>query len=147
MQRGFTLLELAVVVSVLAITAVMALIRIGNSIAVREMEDSAQQLAADIRWTQQAIVNTDPASLPVLIFVNAKPFGYKVTQGTRVIKKNTFPSSVELTGSPDPVAFKLSGLPVGGKDLTFILKSSVVNEMRKVTIALSTGRVRVEMDK
>jgi prepilin-type N-terminal cleavage/methylation domain-containing protein len=144
MQRGFSFIELVVVLSILAIMAAIAVPRVGDSVAVRELEDAAQQLATDIRWTQQAVVNADQNDLPRLVFVNAKPYGYLVTQGGGTIRKNTFPDSVEMTGNPGTVAYKANGLPVGGSDLTFWLKSTIVSESRKVIIAWSTGRVRVE---
>lgn len=145
MQRGFCIVELIVVLSVTVLMAALAIPRIGNTIAVRELEDSAQQLAADIRWTQQAVVNADPKALPRFVFINSKPYGYRVTRGLSIIKRHHFPGSVVLTGNPGDITFKINGLPVGGSDLTFWLNSANIHESRKVIIARSTGRVRVEV--
>lgn len=144
MQRGFSMVELLAVVSIFAIVAALAVPRLGNSVALQELEDAAQQLAADIRWTQQKVVNSEPAPAIEIVFVNAKPFGYRIVQGTKVIRKHTFPGSVELTGNPANVGFRLNGMPTSSADLTFYLKSKAAGGQRKVIIAFSTGRVRVE---
>lgn len=145
MQRGFSILELIVVLSIFVLIAALAVPCISDSIAVRELEDSAQQLAADIRWTQQSVVNADQKALPRIVFINSKPYGYRVTRGLSIIKRHHFANSVIMTGNPGEITFKINGLPVSGSDLTFWLKSSNIHESRKVIIARSTGRVRVEV--
>ena len=144
MQRGFSFIELIVVISIILIAAALAVPRLGNSIAVRELEDAAQQLATDIRWTQQMVVNSDSNNLPILMFSNAVPYGYTITQGTKIMKKHDFPASVNLTGNPGNLIFKINGIPASGSDFTISLRSTGINQARKVVIAMSTGRVRVE---
>jgi prepilin-type N-terminal cleavage/methylation domain-containing protein len=142
MQRGFSFIELVVVLAVLAILTAVAVPRTGDSITARELEDAALQLASDIRWIQQEAVNrTADMASPVITFYST---GYSIEAGlgNRLKPFTRFPASVQLVGTTDPISFKLDGKPVVGATIALQRKSKPAL-FRYVIVLQTTGRIRV----
>ena len=140
-KRGVTLLELMICMAVLGIIVSIAVPKIGQSLARQELDSASLQLAADIRWLQQISINADPYAPSIMRFNYNKPCGYYVTANSQVIKKCTFPSSVEIPSAYSPIGFSSAGTPSFAQ--TISLQSKKLNTWKHVILAPVTGRVRI----
>ena len=143
-QRGYTLLELVVVIAVIGIIAAMALPKISDWQADQDLNAAARELAADIRLLQQLTVNSVGSGTPQMLFL---PSGYSTTVSPISINR-TFPTTVVVESADQQPALTFSatdGSPTGG-GRTIVLKRTNTNTniSRKVIIQTMTGRVRIE---
>ena len=143
-RGGFSLLELLVVTAMISMICAMGLLRLGDSLAAAELSAAALELAADLRWMQQASVNSPVGAggpFYSLTFNQATGAGYVVKAGLNVYKRGAFPDSVRLANLPQVVSFTGFGSPTHAQ--TIALKSLRTNRVRYVIIAAVTGRVRL----
>ncbi|VBB06876.1 Hypothetical protein LUCI_2113 [Lucifera butyrica] len=144
-EWGFTLVELVITIAIIGIVALIAVPRIGQSLAQRDLDNTARQLAADIRWLQQQAVNAGDdgtAALYTITFANGSPYGYSITYGSQSLKYVTYPSRVITTGTLSPITFTAAGVPfAGGK--TIVFEHTGINRFENVFIEPVVGRVRV----
>lgn len=141
MQRGYSFIELIVIVSIIGIVAAMAAPRLGDSIALRELEDAAQQVATDIRWTQQEVVNRGGLTVtPTITFFDSQ-YCIEAGLGKLLKPRVVLPESVRFTMKP-VLTFRLDGtLPAGA---TIALQSQRKRTLfRYIFVESLTGRVRV----
>lgn len=144
MRGGFSLLELLVVTAMISMICAMGLLRLGDSLAGAELSAAALELAADLRWMQQASVNSPVGAggpFYSLVFNQATGGGYVVKAGLDIYKRGAFPDSVRLANLPQTVSFAASGNPSHAQ--TIALKSVRLNRTRYVIVAAVTGRIRV----
>jgi len=146
-QRGFGMVEVLIVLSVLGIIAGLAIPRFNSSISQRELDIAARELAADLRWMQQTSVNSSGGApslgiasdpLPSISFYTTSPYGYYITINSKTVKKNILPASVQITGNYKTISFGINGY----------LNSPVTIKLRsgtyfKSVIVDAAGRVRI----
>ena len=144
LRGGFSLLELLVVTAMISMICAMGLLRLGNCLATAELSAAALELAADLRWMQQASVNSPVGAggpFYSITFNQASSGGYVVKAGLNVHKRVVFPESVRLANLPQAISFTMVGSPTRAQSIA--LKSLRTNEVRYVIVAAVTGRVRL----
>ena len=144
LRGGFSLLELLVVTAMISMICAMGLLRLGNCLATAELSAAALELAADLRWMQQASVNSPVGAggpFYSITFNQASGGGYVVKAGLNVHKRVVFPESVRLANLPQAISFTMVGSPTRAQSIA--LKSLRTNEVRYVIVAAVTGRVRL----
>ena len=143
-RGGFSLLELLIVTAMISMICAMGLLRLGDSLSGAELSAAAFELAADLRWMQQASVNSPVGAggpFYSLAFNQATGAGYVVKAGLNVYKRGAFPDSVRLANMPAAVSFSAAGSPSNAQSIA--LKSLRTKRNRYVIIAAVTGRVRI----
>ena len=143
-NKGFTMMELLLVVSILAIVAAIAVPRFTNANVQRDLDNAARQLVVDLRWTAQMAANS--VDTVKMVFVNTSPFGYRVVQGAAetVIKPTySFPTTVLFPSAVSTISFDVFGKPTGSADVSIILQNTA-GQTRTVNIDYLTGRVRMQ---
>ena len=116
-ERGFTLLEGLAVMTILAITAVvassMALERIRSS----RIRVSAEQFAIDLRAARlKAVSNRSPVD--VTIFSDPTN-AYEYSDGHGRLRQIRLPSGVQITGSDSTISFQANGSILAGTSTIF----------------------------
>ena len=143
-NKGFSMLELLLVVAILGIAAAIAVPRFTNANAQRDLDNAARQLVVDLRWTSQMAANS--VDTVKVVFVNTAPFGYRVVQGTAetVIKPTySFPATVLFPSPVSAITYDVYGKPTGTADVSVILQNTA-GQTRTVNIDYLTGRVRMQ---
>ena len=143
-NRGFSLLELLLVVAIIGIMAAIAVPRFSNANAQRDLDNAARQLVVDLRWTSQMAANS--VETVKVVFVNVSPYGYRVVQGTAeiVIKPTqSFPVTVLFPAAVGAVSYDVYGKPTGGADISVTLQNTT-GQTRTVSVDYLTGRVRMQ---
>lgn len=138
MQRGYSLIELTLVLMIVSLIAATAALKIGDWQAAQNLDAAARQLAADIRLLQQVTVNVNGSKGTPVMSLHAK--GYYTTLSPLPINR-TFPPSVNIV-TADSVIFSVKdGTPTTVKTIT--LRRSDLKGSRQVIID-SVGRVRIQ---
>ena len=143
-NKGFSMLELLLVVAILGIAAAIAVPRFTNANAQRDLDNAARQLVVDLRWTSQMAANS--VETVKMVFVNTSPFGYRVVQGAAesVIKPTySFPATVLFPSAVSSITYDVYGKPTGNADVSIILQNTA-GQTRTVSIDYLTGRVRMQ---
>ena len=135
-QQGFSMVELLVVIAIIGIVVSITVLKINQSMAQRDLDNAARQLAGDIRLLEQMGLNSnDGGGLPTMTFSNGKPFGYLIT-GQRLV---TFPNITSYGNAMLSVG--IDGKPSIGITITLLGSSG---KFKQVFVEQLTGRVRTQ---
>ena len=153
-KKGFTLVELIIVVAILAILAAFAVPNYFNFLKTVTITEQTEKVAAELRYIRDYAA---ARSIPCVLTITA-PNG--TTGGSyRFNKDNSggedivlpseptveipFPDNVIITATPDPVvAFTDTGRPA--QEITITLTPSEVALSKDIIINQVTGRVSIQ---
>ncbi|MBP2641593.1 MAG: hypothetical protein H6Q66_2544 [Firmicutes bacterium] len=148
MQRGFIMIEMLAVMTVIFILSAVTVPMITKTLARQDIDGAARNLAADIRWIQQISINGGVgagATVYVLMFNNADHENYYITANGQTIKAVQLPGSVRLGNAPSQIMFNPNtGFPSTGAQ-SIKLQSLVLNNCKYVILAPAIGRVRISV--
>lgn len=131
MSKGFTIIELIIVMVILGILAIIVLPRMINTGAITGRE-AAEMVAADIRKTQDlALADTSSHSIT---FVSGSG-NYTIDQGTAKAQTVTLPSGTTINTTAT-ITFDNKGVPNAAATIT-------VGGATTVTVVQNTGRVTI----
>lgn len=143
-RGGFSLMELLVVISMIAMICAMGMVRLGDALAGYELSAAELELASDLRWLQQMSVNSPVSaggSVYTMVFNKETKAGYVVKNGIYSCKRGSLPDSVRFANRPSDIWFSETGGPSAPQSIALL--STKLNKTRFVIVAAVTGRVRV----
>ncbi len=142
-QKGFTLLELIIVVAILGVFFGMATVRVMDTVANNNLKWAAEQMAIDIRTMQElSLQKSATSTLNVTMTITSNT--YQINNLGTQLSQITMPTNVTIavTGdSPltyDPYVF------ANNKENMIILTSGVTQQTRTIVLCKETGRIRID---
>lgn len=156
-QRGYSLVELVIVIAVIGIIAAMALPKIGDWQSGQALQVTARELAAEIRHLSQSAVNAGSEQAAYSCNITVTSSNYTVNLYTYDLTKKsaaavssktvTFPAGISCTTTTG-IYFSISGLPCNATgaaltaDKTITLRNAT-GTTTTLTIKQHTGRVNI----
>ena len=131
-QRGFTLLELVMVVALISLLLVSGAHSLRTAMAREEVDGWARSIAYDLTSAQQAAVTR--RSTVTATFQNQT---YSIVAGGTTLRQQTLPAYISL-GSLQTVSFDRRGTPSAAFTLTI---TSTTGQTFILTVDGGTGRV------
>lgn len=137
-EKGYTLLEILLVLVLLAGAAFFLLIHLPQDVKAKGIELSAERLLADLREVQQA-------SIAGNVYYRVKFYPesgeYKIFRQGESWRSVVLQEGVSFGNSPPELFFLPTGAPAPG--MTIVLKAG--ERERRIIIAPVMGRIRLEI--
>lgn len=148
-QRGFTAIELLVVVALLVIIASIAIINVNRLIAQNNLQSATTQLATDIRTMQQLSMEKSRQDSNDQVNITFSGNSYRIvtnkTTGTS-LPARTLPNGITVGSSTgNALSFDAVDLTQNTTPAKVTLTSTALtaNNIRTIVIAKTTGRIRI----
>ena len=145
LQKGFSLVELLVVVAILGVLSTVCFLNLRTVLAGQELQTSSEQLISQIRTMQQISLNKSPSDAANLVQISFASRSCQITNGTVspavTLPVVSFPSSVTLSGSTS-LAFDAKTPANNARAMVTLTSTS--GTKRTLVIASETGRIRLD---
>lgn len=138
-RRGFTLLEILIVIFLMALLSAWSLPPLGRAYTWWQMETAAWQLAGDIRFVQQQAIAGEAEHI-VLLFDRVNNL-YHISSHSKQLRQRELPRGISFTSvlrGNHRLTFKISGAPSVSGD---ILLQDKFSRLYYVRVLPATGRV------
>lgn len=137
-DRGFTLVELAVTVSIVAVLSVLAAPGFRELIASQRVQAAAMDIYTGlIRTRSEALKENADVTLSSTSGDTSWSGGWKVSDGTTDFEKRDASTNITLTGSVTSVTYRTSGRISAGTIATFNISAPGTTTVRCVKVNLS----------
>lgn len=143
-SRGFTLLEVMVVLAILSIVTAIGIPNFRGHMHQMRLESAALQMVADIRYLQQLAMAKEEETSNYYITFTPGLNRYRLHRNTPAFKIVDLPPGVNLESTNfenHRLRINIRGLPPTGG--TVILYSEGAKKHKYVVVSTITGRVRV----
>lgn len=137
-EKGFTYLELMLVIGIIAIIVAFAIPNFRPVLYDARLEQAVQQLEADLMYARQ-LARTEKKACDVGF---TEPGGYRIELAGSVVKTQELPSGTRWNPIPSSLRFNRDGSP-GSSDITFWIEGSD-GTRAGVNVYAGTGRVEVQ---
>jgi len=151
-KKGFTLVELIIVVAILAILAAFAVPNYFNFLKTVTITEQTEKVAAELRYIRDyAAARSIPCVLTITA-PNVTPGSYRFNEdnsgGEDIVLPSEptveipFPDNVIVTANPDDVTFTDTGRP--DEEIRITLTNSQEDLSKDIIINQVTGRVSIQ---
>ena len=139
--RGFSLIELMVVVVIASILMVVAVPSFVDQIARRRLDGAANELSADLQYARtEAVSKNKQVQLTSAAGGASYTINYVVGPVTPALKTLTLPTGVTVSASLSVIYDPLRGMPTSAQDLT-VSSAQTSGSLRASTSAV--GRIQL----
>ena len=151
-KKGFTLVELIIVVAILAILAAFAVPNYFNFLKTVTITEQTEKVAAELRYIRDY---ASARSIPCVLTItapNVTPGSYRFNEvdsnGEDIVLPSEptveipFPDNVIVTANPDDVTFTDTGRP--DEEIRITLTNSQEDLSKDIIINQVTGRVSIQ---
>lgn len=148
-HKGFTLIELMVVIAILTVVVLMTLPSFRGYLLEQRLDATAMELASDIRHLQQLALTEESVSYGITFYLpNRNKTGnkYYIHKGINKIKLVYMPPGVKISSTSfdeNLLNINAKGMPEDGIGGTVYLHDEHNRISKQVIVATITGRVRV----
>jgi len=137
-ERGFSLIELVIVIAIIGILASMGMVQFQNAKAQRELNHASSQLVADIRFMQQSSANHIIASSKETTPLSSASYRYQlqIWKATLAKTSDTFPNhyhTLDITLA-DPVTKDINLTDDHVSVAIYILQGNVLTAVDQIPI-------------
>ncbi len=136
-NRGFTLLEMLIVLTLLAGSGFYLLIKLPVNFEKQHLAFETTQLLEEIRDARQAAL-AENNWYAVKFYYQTGSHRYQIFRQGKMIKNVSFKDGIEFVGRPGDLTFNASGRSVG----TTITLTNSLGEQRSVIVAPVGMRIR-----
>lgn len=141
-KRGFTLLEMLIVIAILGTLLAIGIPKFRTSQANNELRLAAVQLSSDLKYARQIGVATGGSTVDFTAPPQGYARGYAIKNFSgQVLKRSGIPSSATWTLLADTVTFSANGVASAGGNTT--LTSLQTGKTATVSLTAATGMVTV----
>lgn len=141
LRRGFTLVEIGIVMGLIAIVLVYAIPNLKPMMTSSKVEQSVQLLVAELRRDRQ-LAYENSAGNSVRVEFTRNESGYRIREGGGGwVTKNLETGCIFTGESAESVEFDANGSPVPDANVEVKISDSNGNNIRSVFILRKTGRV------
>lgn len=145
-ERGFTLVELLVVVLVLGILGALTVPGFRTGLARHQLDTTARMLAADIREVQELTLNEESPTQE--FYIMFYEHSYHILKNDRILKNVDLPPGITLTLvtfiGQKQVWFSNGSVSPKGSGGTVRFRQQQLGLWSDVVVKPVTGRVRIE---
>ena len=152
-KKGFTLVELIIVVAILAILAAFAVPNYFNFLKTVTITEQTEKVAAELRYIRDyAAARSIPCVLTITAPIGTTGGSYRFNKdnsgGEDIVLPSEptveipFPDNVIVTANPDDVTFTDTGRPA--QEITITLTNNQEDLSKDIIINQVTGRVSIQ---
>lgn len=138
LDKGFTLLELILVLAILAGTGFMLVIKLPLKVHSQSLNLTSAQLVTELRDTRQAAMSENTW---YQVKFYCEPRYYRIMRQGMLVKQIDLEEGIVFANSPPDLIFNAAGTPNVG--LTVLLENPEGGR-KKVIVAPVSGRIREE---
>lgn len=139
-EQGFTLLEMLLVLTLVASTGFILLIKLPNHLERDRLAFMTTQLLEEIRDTRQAAL-AENDWYQVKFYPQAGDHHYQIFREGKRVKEIHLKDGIQFLGKPDDLLFNASGRSAG----TTIILTNSLGECRSVVVAPVGMRIREKL--
>jgi type IV fimbrial biogenesis protein FimT len=145
LQRGFTIIELMVVISILAILATLAAPSFRELLAVQRVKNSASDLFADMALARNEAIRRN-SSVTISAINTSWDNGWSVVAGTETIKQTNLSAnlvSISKSGADNQVVFGANGRSTGDFQMSFTSANIANADQKRCVKSSSAGGQKI----
>jgi type IV fimbrial biogenesis protein FimT len=145
-KRGFTLIELIVVIAILAVVAALGGPSFRDFIATQRIRNAASDLLADMMLARSEALRRN-GLVTVRASNSSWTNGWTIVAGAETVKQRSLPASTltvsPASGSSNEISFSATGRPVGDFRMGFTAANVTRDDQKRCVVSNSAAGMKI----